>query len=86
MLSVIFVFVMIILCMWVFGRLMYPRPPKGYILPKEGESTELRECHFCKHKLEEYRGIMEGELFFCNDEHQAQFHAGKIYQPYQEKL
>jgi len=22
-----------------------------------------------------------GELFFCNYEHQADFHAGKIYQP-----
>lgn len=86
MLSFILVMIIIIGCMWVFGRLMYPRPPKGYLLPKEGDNLEPRKCNFCGHILEEYRGIVDKDLFFCNEEHQTDFHAGKHYQPHQETL
>ncbi|MBP0645115.1 hypothetical protein J8J17_25325, partial [Mycobacterium tuberculosis] len=50
------------------------------LMSQPGESTELRACDFCHHTLAEWRGIVEGDKFFCNQEHQADFHAGKHYQ------
>lgn len=64
------------------------------MMPKEGDVTEPRNCDFCGHSLAEYRGVLELQpasatddnlakdepLFFCNYEHQADFHAGKTYQ------
>ncbi|BBI69195.1 hypothetical protein PKHYL_33860 [Psychrobacter sp. KH172YL61] len=65
---------------------------------KEGDVTTPRQCNFCGNSLAEYRGVLETkpslattrdgntesaqELFFCNYEHQADFHAGKTYKPY----
>ena len=82
-------------CMWGFYKFMYPRAPKS-MMPKKGDVTTPRQCDFCGHTLAEYRGVLEtkaeanpadiagattGEsLFFCNHEHQADFHAGKRYQ------
>lgn len=88
----IIVMIIIALCMWAFGRFMYPRPPKGYHLPQAGDVVTPRICNFCGHSLAEYRGIVElnpaseQDWFFCNGEHQAKFHAGETYQPYQEKM
>ena len=75
---------------------MYPRAPKS-MMPQEGDVTEPRNCNFCGHSLAEYRGVLETKtvasksaasdptkdnaLFFCNYEHQADFHAGKSYKP-----
>lgn len=75
---------------------MYPRAPKS-MMPQEGDVTEPRNCNFCGHSLAEYRGLLETKtvasksaasdptedntLFFCNYEHQADFHAGKSYKP-----
>lgn len=75
---------------------MYPRAPKS-MMPQEGDVTEPRNCNFCGHSLAEYRGVLEiktvasksaandptedNTLFFCNYEHQADFHAGKSYKP-----
>ena len=81
MFSVFFVMLIIIGCTWVFMKLMYPRPPKGYYRPKAGDNLTLRHCNYCGHSLAEWRGIVDGEYFFCNDEHQADFKAGKTYQP-----
>lgn len=90
MTSVIFIMLIIVACMWVFGRFMYPRPPKGYLQPKAGDNVTPRTCDYCGHSLAEYRGIVVAdgaeERFFCNGEHQADFLLGKTYQPYQEKL
>lgn len=86
MASVILIMLIIAGCMWAFGRFMYPRPPKGYLLPQAGDVVTPRTCDFCGHSLAEYRGIVEGDKFFCNAEHQADFQAGKQYQPYREKL
>lgn len=67
------------------------------MMPQEGDVTEPRNCNFCGHSLAEYRGLLETKtvasksaasdltedntLFFCNYEHQADFHAGKSYKP-----
>lgn len=72
--------------MWAFARFMYPRPPKGYLQPQAGDVVTPRNCDFCGHSLEEYRGIVAGDKFFCNADHQADFHLGKSYVAYQEKL
>lgn len=74
---------------------MYPRAPKS-MMPQDGDVTTPRDCNFCGHSLAEYRGVLEVKaadpestasdivkddtLFFCNYEHQADFHAGKSYQ------
>ena len=72
---------------------MYPRAPKS-MMPQAGDVTTPRTCNFCGHSLAEYRGVLETQtqelnteasqdqqqLFFCNYEHQADFHAGKTYQ------
>lgn len=94
-----FIFIMLIIfgCMWVFGRWMYPRPPKGkgyLVMPSADDVVTPRTCDFCGHSLPQYRGIVtvieggadSGEHFFCNAEHEADYLAGKTYQPYQEKL
>ncbi|MBK3392652.1 hypothetical protein IQ457_01650 [Psychrobacter sp. M9-54-1] len=81
--------------MWGFYKFMYPRAPKS-MMPKKGDVTTPRQCDFCGNHLAEYRGVLEPtpilesnssnnvaapkELFFCNYEHQADFHAGKTYQ------
>lgn len=80
MFTAIFVVLVIMGLSWVGMKWMYPRPPQGYLQPQPGESTELRACDFCHHTLAEWRGIVEGDKFFCNQEHQADFHAGKKYQ------
>ncbi|ERL56067.1 hypothetical protein M917_1127 [Psychrobacter aquaticus CMS 56] len=83
--------------MWAFYKFMYPRAPKS-MMPKEGDVTTPRQCNFCGNSLAEYRGVLESkpsltenndsniaanqELFFCNYEHQADFHAGKVYTPH----
>lgn len=66
---------------WVSMRWLYPRPPNGYPMPKAGESTAPRECDYCHHTLAEWRGIVDGDKFFCNADHQAAHHAGQVYQP-----
>lgn len=88
----IFILLMIIGCMWVFGKWMYPRPPKGYLQPQAGDIVTPRTCDYCGHSLPQYRGIVvtdektRSEHFFCNAEHEADYLAGNIYQPYHEKL
>ncbi|WP_367105599.1 hypothetical protein [uncultured Psychrobacter sp.] len=93
MFAVIVTIIIIWICMWGFYKFMYPRAPKS-MMPKEGDVTTLRQCNFCGNHLAEYRGVVENrsidtaadkepannELFFCNYEHQADFHAGKTYQ------
>ncbi len=80
--------------MWIFYKIMYPRAPKS-MMPQKGDVTTPRNCNFCGHSLAEYRGVLETKaldpestdvdiakddtLFFCNYEHQADFHAGKSY-------
>lgn len=97
MFAVIIVILIIWASMWAFYKFMYPRPPKS-MMPKEGDVTTPRQCNFCGNSLAEYRGVLETkpnvaansdnpiaanqELFFCNYEHQADFHAGKTYKPY----
>lgn len=92
MAAAIIIFLVIWFCMWGFYKFMYPRAPKS-MMPKEGDVTTPRACNFCGHSLAEYRGVLEtstatpattadstkNELFFCNYEHQADFHAGKTY-------
>lgn len=96
MLAVIIVILIIWASMWAFYKFMYPRAPKS-MMPKKGDVTTPRQCNFCGNSLAEYRGVLETnptlavnndstvsankELFFCNYEHQADFHAGKIYKP-----
>ena len=77
MFTVIFVVLVILACSWVAMKWMYPRPPQGYYGPKLGERIVPRQCDYCQHTLAEWRGIVEGERFFCNDDHQSDFHAGK---------
>ncbi|WP_227670816.1 hypothetical protein [Psychrobacter proteolyticus] len=95
MFAVIIVILIIWASMWAFYKFMYPRAPKS-MMPKEGDVTTPRQCNFCGNSLAEYRGVLETkpstatdgsveanqELFFCNYEHQADFHAGKTYTPY----
>ena len=95
MFAVIIVILIIWASMWAFYKFMYPRAPKS-MMPKEGDVTTPRQCNFCGNSLAEYRGVLETkpsttidsdveanqELFFCNYEHQADFHAGKTYKPY----
>ncbi|MGM8887346.1 MULTISPECIES: hypothetical protein [unclassified Psychrobacter] len=94
--AAIIIIILIWVSMWGFYKFMYPRAPKS-MMPKEGDVTTPRNCDFCGHSLAEYRGVLESqpnlatdsdghtvankELFFCNYEHQADFHAGKHYQP-----
>ena len=94
MLAVIIIILIIWISMWGFYKFMYPRAPKS-MMPKKGDVTTPRQCNFCGNSLAEYRGVLESnpstasevadeavlsELFFCNYEHQADFHAGKTYQ------
>lgn len=94
MLAVIIIILIIWASMWGFYKFMYPRAPKS-MMPKKGDVITPRQCDFCGNNLAEYRGVLEtnsavapeiidneisGELFFCNYEHQADFHAGKTYQ------
>ncbi|MFK3868066.1 hypothetical protein ACI2IV_06240 [Psychrobacter faecalis] len=93
MLAVIIVILIIWAVMWGFYKFMYPRAPKS-MMPKKGDVTTPRQCNFCGNSLAEYRGVLEPTptlnsnndmaankaLFFCNYEHQADFHAGKTYQ------
>ena len=94
MLAVIIIIIIIWVSMWGFYKFMYPRAPKS-MMPKKGDVTTVRQCNFCGNTLAEYRGVLEtnpstasevadeavlSELFFCNYEHQADFHAGKTYQ------
>ena len=94
MLAVIIIILIIWASMWGFYKFMYPRAPKS-MMPKKGDVTTVRQCNFCGNSLAEYRGVLEtnpstesevadeavlSELFFCNYEHQADFHAGKTYQ------
>ena len=101
MFAAIMMIVLIWICMWIFYKFMYPRPPKS-MMPQDGDVTTPRICNFCGHSLAEYRGVLEtnteaalrtdgvinnandsinnqNEFFFCNYEHQADFHAGKVY-------
>jgi uncharacterized protein len=94
-LAVIIVILIIWAVMWGFYKFMYPRAPKS-MMPKKGDVTTPRQCDFCGNSLAEYRGVLEStptlesnssnniaapkKLFFCNYEHQADFHAGKTYQ------
>ena len=92
--AVIIVIIIIWASMWGFYKFMYPRAPKS-MMPKKGDVITPRQCDFCGNSLAEYRGVLEtnpstasevadeavlSELFFCNYEHQADFHAGKTYQ------
>lgn len=86
MISVFLVLLITIGCVMFSMRWIYPRPPKGYIVPKAGDNLTPRQCNFCGHTLAEWRGIVDGEHFFCNHEHQADFLAGKTYQIAQEKI
>ena len=94
MAAVIIIILIIWASMWGFYKFMYPRAPKS-MMPKKGDVTTPRQCNFCGNSLAEYRGVLESnpstasevadeavlsELFFCNYEHQADFHAGKTYQ------
>lgn len=79
MFSVLLMGIVLAVCIWGIFKIMYPRPPGGYYQPKPGESTEPRQCNYCGHTLAEWRGIVDGDKFFCNPEHQADFYAGKTY-------
>ncbi|WP_227690259.1 hypothetical protein [Psychrobacter cibarius] len=96
MFAVIIIIIVIWIVMWGFYKFMYPRAPKS-MMPKKGDVITPRQCNFCGNSLAEYRGALEtkpnlsansesaiGEnqtLFFCNYEHQADFYAGKVYNP-----
>ncbi len=96
MFAIIIIIIIVWICMWLFYKVMYPRAPKS-MMPQVGDVTEPRNCNFCGHSLAEYRGVLEtnavipestiidnnanNTLFFCNYEHQADFHAGRSYQP-----
>lgn len=96
MFAVIIIIIVIWIVMWGVYKFMYPRAPKS-MMPKKGDVITPRQCNFCGNSLAEYRGVLEtkpnlaansestiGEnqaLFFCNYEHQADFHAGKVYNP-----
>lgn len=78
--------IIIAIVMKIFFRYMYPKPPKHFF-PKEGDDTSIRRCDYCHHELATYRGILQmtdneaKEYFFCNEQHQANFFAGKTYDP-----
>lgn len=91
MFAVITILIIVWIVMWGFYKVMYPRPPKS-MMPQKGDITTPRQCNFCGHSLAEYRGVLEpqsaslssnsdtpaeNDLFFCNYEHQAEFHAAK---------
>lgn len=91
-----FAVILVILIIWLQCGLfisLCTRAPKS-MMPKEGDVTTPRQCNFCGNSLAEYRGVLETksstaidgeanqELFFCNYEHQADFHAGKTHTPY----
>ena len=94
MFAVIIIIIVIWIVMWGFYKFMYPRAPKS-MMPKKGDVITPRQCNFCGNSLAEYRGVLETKpnlaansesaisenqaLFFCNYEHQADFHAGKVY-------
>ncbi len=84
--AVILVMVITFAAMWGFFKFMYPKPPQS-LMPKKGDVITPRTCNFCHNQLAEYRGVLEPTdhsetpLFFCNYEHQADYHAGKTYQP-----
>lgn len=84
--AVILVMLIIWAVMWGFYKFMYPKPPER-MTPKAGDVVTPRNCNYCNHSLAEYRGVLEptdnsdAPLFFCNYEHQADYHAGKTYQP-----
>lgn len=94
MLGVVIILLIIWASMWGFYKFMYPRPPKS-MMPQKGDVTTPRQCDFCGNHLAEYRGVLETKpnasatadgdvpqdqtLFFCNYEHQADFHEGKRY-------
>lgn len=96
MFAVIIIIIVIWIVMWGFYKFMYPRAPKS-MMPKKGDVITPRQCNFCGNSLAEYRGVLETKpnlaansesaisenqaLFFCNYEHQADFHAGKVYNP-----
>ena len=96
MFAIIIIIIIVWICMWLFYKVMYPRAPKS-MMPQDDDVTEPRNCNFCSHSLAEYRGVLEtnavvpestiidnnedNTLFFCNYEHQADFHAGRNYQP-----
>ena len=96
MFAIIIIIIIVWICMWLFYKVMYPRAPKS-MMPQVGDVKEPRNCNFCGHSLAEYRGVLEtnavipestiidnnanNTLFFCNYEHQADFHAGRSYQP-----
>ena len=82
MFAVITTLIIIWISMWGFYKFMYPRPPKS-MMPKKGDVTTPRNCDYCGHSLAEYRGVLEpvsadaAPLFFCNYEHQADFHKAR---------
>ena len=87
MFALITTLVIIWIVMWGFFKFMYPRPPQS-MMPKEGDVTTPRNCDYCGHSLAEYRGVLEnnsnatetgeaGAWFFCNYEHQAEFHKAR---------
>ncbi|GAA0317544.1 hypothetical protein [Psychrobacter aestuarii] len=88
MFAVLTTLIIIWIVMWGFFKFMYPRPPKS-MMPKKGDVTTPRNCDYCGHSLAEYRGVLESPpdaastqtdvpaLFFCNYEHQAEFHQAR---------
>ncbi len=95
MFAVIIIIIIVWIVMWGFYKVMYPRPPKSMMpkegdvtTPRncdfcgnslaeyrgvlETSPTELSSDTDTTTKI-------NNELFFCNYEHQADFHAGRSY-------
>lgn len=95
MAAVIIVVIIIWAVMWGFYKFMYPRPPKTMMPQKGDITTprscdfcgnqlaEYRgvlEPHSTALNADISGSIQaDKDLFFCNYEHQADFHAGKKY-------
>lgn len=60
MVSFLLMMLVMIAVLWALYRFMYPKPPE-YFFAKEGDDTSIRQCAYCQHCLETYRGILTDE-------------------------
>ena len=97
MAAAIIVIVIIWISMWGFYKFMYPRPPQSMVPKEGDVTTPrhcdfcgnslaeyrgvLETNSTSATALANNNNPPKGELFFCNYEHQADYHAGKSYQP-----
>lgn len=98
MFAVIIVILIIWASMWAFYKFMYPRAPKSMMPKEGDVTTprqcnfcghslaEYRGVLETKSnpaiEAADSKTVTDSNLFFCNYEHQADFHAGKVYNPH----